>query len=42
MKPNQILHGNCLDRMKEIGKEQIDLIYFDPPFFTQKKTRLKG
>ncbi len=40
MKSNQILHGNCLDRMKEIEEEQIDLIYFDPPFFTQKKHTL--
>jgi site-specific DNA-methyltransferase (adenine-specific) len=40
MKSNQILHGNCLDRMKEIEEKQIDLIYFDPPFFTQKKHTL--
>lgn len=40
MKPNQILFGNCLDRMTEIKEETIDLVYFDPPFFTQKKHSL--
>lgn len=40
IKPNQILYGNCLYRMQEIEDKKIDLVYFDPPFFTQKKHSL--
>lgn len=36
MNPNQILQGHCGDLMKDIETSQIDLVYFDPPFFTQK------
>jgi len=39
---NHILYGDCLDKMKLIEKESIDLIYLDPPFFTEKKHRLKN
>jgi len=35
-----ILYGDCLDKMKEIDKNSIDLIYLDPPFFTQKSHTL--
>ena len=37
MEINRIIHGNCIDKLKEIESHQVDLIYFDPPFFTQKK-----
>ena len=40
METNKIIHGNCLEKLKEIGANQVDLIYFDPPFFTQKKHSL--
>ena len=40
MKSNQIFEGNCLDKMTEIEDKKIDLVYFDPPFFTQKKHSL--
>ena len=40
MKINRIIHGNCIDKLKEIKSNQVDLIYFDPPFFTQKKHSL--
>ncbi len=39
---NHILQGDCLDKMKLIEKESIDLIYLDPPFFTEKKHALKN
>lgn len=40
METNKILHGNCIDRLQEIDANDIDLVYFDPPFFTQKKHSL--
>lgn len=36
MNANQILQGQCGDLMKDIETSQVDLVYFDPPFFTQK------
>lgn len=38
---NEICLGDCLDRMSEIAENSIDLIYLDPPFFTEKKHVLK-
>ncbi len=37
MEINKIIHGNCLEILKGFKDECIDLVYFDPPFFTQKK-----
>lgn len=31
-----ILHGNCQELIKTISAESVDLVYLDPPFFTQK------
>ncbi len=42
MKINQILQGHCLERLKEIESNSVDLVYFDPPFFTQKKHSLSN
>lgn len=42
METNKIIHGNCIDRLQEIEANQIDLVYFDPPFFTQKKHSLSN
>lgn len=42
MERNKIIHGNCIERLKDIGAGQIDLVYFDPPFFTQKKHSLSN
>ena len=33
---NIIYNQDCLDLMKSLPKESIDLIYIDPPFFTQR------
>ncbi|MCY4177730.1 MAG: site-specific DNA-methyltransferase, partial [Endozoicomonadaceae bacterium] len=39
---NKILHGDCLDKMRLIEKNSVDLIYLDPPFFTERKHTLKS
>jgi site-specific DNA-methyltransferase (adenine-specific) len=39
---NSILKGDCLEQMGLIEEESIDLIYLDPPFFTEKKHFLKN
>ena len=41
METNKIIHGDCLDKLKELKNECVDLVYFDPPFFTQKTHSLK-
>ncbi|MFT4073078.1 MAG: site-specific DNA-methyltransferase [Dysgonamonadaceae bacterium] len=40
MKTNKIYHGNCVEKLKEMEADKVDLIYFDPPFFTQRKHSL--
>ena len=40
METNKIYHGNCVEKLKEIEADKVDLIYFDPPFFTQRKHSL--
>lgn len=40
MEINKIIQGNCIEKLKEFEANQIDLVYFDPPFFTQKKHSL--
>jgi len=37
---NKILNGDCLDQMRTIQECSIDLIYLDPPFFTERKHKL--
>lgn len=39
---NSILEGDCLEKLKLIESDSIDLIYLDPPFFTEKKHTLKN
>ncbi|MBK7526286.1 MAG: site-specific DNA-methyltransferase [Sphingobacteriales bacterium] len=39
METNKIYHGNCVEKLKEIEANKVDLIYFDPPF-TQRKHSL--
>lgn len=40
METNKIYHGNCINKLQEIEENKVDLVYFDPPFFTQKKHSL--
>ena len=37
---NKILQGNCTNVLKQIANESVNLVYLDPPFFTQKKHTL--
>lgn len=39
---NEILNGDCLEQMRAIEQVSIDLIYLDPPFFTERKHSLKN
>ena len=32
--------GDCLDKLRDIGDASIDLVYLDPPFFTQTRHSL--
>lgn len=41
MEINNIYHGNCIQKLKDVEEASIDLVYFDPPFFTQKKHSLR-
>ena len=39
---DEILLGDCLQVLPTLGEKLVDLIYIDPPFFTQKKHTLKS
>jgi site-specific DNA-methyltransferase (adenine-specific) len=39
---NEILHGDCLNILREMPDGFVDCVYLDPPFFTQKKHSLKS
>ncbi len=41
MEINKIIHGDCVEKLQDIEANKVDLIYFDPPFFTQRKHTLK-
>jgi site-specific DNA-methyltransferase (adenine-specific) len=34
---NQVIKGDCLDILKKIADQSVDLVYLDPPFYTQRK-----
>jgi len=34
---NKVIHGDCIEILEKINSNYVDLIYFDPPFFTQKR-----
>src|SRR5580700_5759305 len=33
---SEVRHGDCLQVVQNLPSESVDLIYVDPPFFTQK------
>ncbi len=33
---NQLILGDCLEVMRKMERESIDLIYLDPPFFSNR------
>ncbi|CAG0940918.1 Modification methylase BamHI [Anaerolineae bacterium] len=37
MKPNVILHGDCLELLRSIPNESVDMAFADPPFNLDKK-----
>jgi len=37
---NTVIEGDCLEQMRLIERESIDIIYLDPPFFTEKTHKL--
>lgn len=39
---NKLLLGDCLEQMDQISAASVDLIYLDPPFFTERKHTLKN
>ena len=39
---NQIIKGDCLEIIQLIPDNTIDLVYLDPPFFTQKTHKLSS
>lgn len=39
---NQIFCGDCLNECQKIPNESVDLIYLDPPFFTQSTLKLSN
>ncbi len=39
---NQVLHGDCLSILNTIPANYVDIVYLDPPFFTQSKQTLKS
>jgi site-specific DNA-methyltransferase (adenine-specific) len=41
MSLDMLLKGDCLIELKKIEPSSVDLIYLDPPFFTQKKQSLR-
>ena len=38
----KVIHGDCLNELPKIDDNSIDMIYIDPPFFTNKTQKLKG
>ncbi|MEM7533872.1 MAG: DNA methyltransferase [Chloroflexota bacterium] len=39
---NTILVGDCLEQMAHITEGSVDMIYLDPPFFTERSHQLKN
>ena len=37
----KLYEGGCLFEMRKVGDASVDLVYLDPPFFTQKTHKLK-
>lgn len=39
---DKVVKGDCLDELKKLDDSSVDLIYLDPPFFTQKRHTLRN
>lgn len=42
MEINQVYNNDCLEGMKKLSDSSVDLIYLDPPFFTQRTHKLSN
>lgn len=42
MEINQIYQGNCVEKLKKLEDNFVDVFYLDPPFFTQRKHSLSN
>lgn len=42
MKVDQIVHGDAVVSLKTLPADSVDLVYFDPPFFSQKNHTLSN
>lgn len=42
MEDNKVICADCANELKKIEDEKIDLIYLDPPFFTQEVQKLSS
>jgi site-specific DNA-methyltransferase (adenine-specific) len=40
--PQKLYQGDCADVARQIPARSVDLVYLDPPFFTQKIHKLRG
>ena len=40
LETNSIFCADSVKKLKEIPSESVNLVYFDPPFFSQKKYSL--
>lgn len=38
---HEVFHGDCLEILGRLEQGSVDLVYLDPPFFTQKKHALR-
>lgn len=36
-KQNKVILGDCLEKLQNLKSSSVDLVYLDPPFFTQKE-----
>lgn len=39
---NEVIHGDCLNVLRDFPAEYVDLVYLDPPFFSQSDHSLKS
>lgn len=42
MQTNKIIHGDCTIELEKLDNNSVDLVYLDPPFYSQKKHLLSG
>ena len=38
----KVYQGDCIDILESFSEDMVDLVYLDPPFFTQRKHKLSN